>query len=110
MLPYLEIKPEPEIYRTYKWHREIKVYRLLERQPYDFESVEDEVWMDGKVPDIVAISKGRKLLIEIVVTHDIDEEKLEWIREHNLSTLRVSLGLLPYDAGRDVVKQCLLAG
>ena len=110
MLPYLVMKPEPEVYREYKYHREIKLYQLGERKPYRFDAVQDEVWMDGKVPDIVALSGDRKLLIEIVVTHDIDEDKLNWIRKQNISTLRVSLSTLPYTATKGDVKRCLMTG
>lgn len=110
MLPYLVIKPEPEVYREYKYHREIQLYRLGERKLYRFEAVQDEVWMEGRVPDIVAVSGDRKLLIEIVVTHDIDEEKLSWIREQDISTTRVSLSTLPYKATKGDVKRCLMTG
>lgn len=110
MLPYLAIKPEPEVYGTYRWHRDVRIFRLLQRQTHEFDSVEDEVWMDGRIPDIVARTGKRKLLIEIVVTHDIDEEKLKWIQERNVSTIKVSLGILPYDANKEVIRECLLTG
>jgi hypothetical protein len=110
MLPYLEIKPEPEVYREYKYHEGIKPYRLGERKLFRFDTVQDEVWDNGRKPDIVALFGGRKLFIEIVVTHDIDEKKLSWIRERNISTLRVCLGGLPYTSTKIDVKRCLMTG
>ena len=111
MLPYLLMKPEPHIYIEYKWHREInKLYQLGERRLFHFDSVQDEVWQDGRIPDIVAVAGDRKLFVEIVVTHDIDDEKLNWIRERNISTLRVSLGGLSYESTKEDVKRCLMTG
>ncbi len=110
MLPYLLMKPDPEIYREYKYHREIKLYRLGERKIYHFDAVEDEVWEKGRTPDIVAVSSDRKLFVEIVVTHDIDEDKLNWIREQNISTLRVSFRGLPYTSSERDVRRCLMTG
>jgi hypothetical protein len=110
MLPYLVIEPEPKVYQEYKYHPEIKLYRLGERKLHHFDAVQDEVWMEGRVPDIVAVSRDRKLLVEVVVTHDIDEEKLNWIRKQNISTLKVSLEELPYRATKNEVKQCLITG
>jgi hypothetical protein len=39
------------------------------------------------VPDIVVVAKGRELLVEIKVTHGIDEEKSKYIMENNLSVV-----------------------
>jgi hypothetical protein len=110
MLPYLLMKPDPEVYREYKYHREIKLYRLGERKLYHFDAVEDEVWEKGRKPDIVAVSGDRKLFVEIVVTHDIDEEKLNWMREQNISTLRASFSGLPYTSTERDVRRCLMTG
>ena len=43
--------------------------------------------MDGIIPDIVAIKSGRKLLIEIIVTHDLSTEKIELIKKGNTFAL-----------------------
>ena len=110
MLPYLLMKPEPAVYIEYKWHKEVKIYRLGERKQFHFDAVQDEVWCDGRIPDIVAVSGQRRLYIEIVVTHDIDEEKLSWIREQNVSTLKVSLSGLAYESTKDDVRRCLMTG
>ena len=43
------------------------------------------------VPDIVLISKGKELFIEIFVTHRIDEVKLEKLKQANISTIEIDL-------------------
>jgi len=39
------------------------------------------------VPDVVIVAKGRELLVEIKVTHGIDEEKHSYIVNNNLSVV-----------------------
>lgn len=59
---------------------------------WDFEQVEEEVWMDGFRPDLFAhLRDGRKVLIEIAVTSFVDEVKLARIREADLWTLEIDL-------------------
>ena len=43
------------------------------------------------VPDIVLVSNGKELFIEIFVTHRIDEVKLEKLKQANISTIEIDL-------------------
>ena len=43
------------------------------------------------VPDIVLVSNGRELFVEIFVTHKIDEVKLEKLKQANISTIEIDL-------------------
>jgi len=78
---------------------------------WDFELVEEEVWLDGYRPDLfVHLRDGRKLLIEIAVTSFVDEVKLERIRESDLWALEVDLSdlhdaeiVIPSDTVRQVI-------
>lgn len=56
-----------------------------------FDAVEQEVCLGSVVPDIVAIKGGRKLLVEIAVTHFVDENKAQKLRSMNLACLEVNL-------------------
>jgi hypothetical protein len=66
--------------------------------------------MDSFIPDIVGYKGGRRLLVEIVVTHDLDERKMAWIRENNFAVVRVNLSWLSYDATRSMIDQALRDG
>ena len=78
---------------------------------WDFEHVEEELWLDGIRPDLFAhLRDGRKLLIEIAVTSFVDEIKLERIRESDLWTLEIDLSdlhdaeiVIPSEAVRQVI-------
>jgi len=51
----------------------------------------DEVLLEKRmghiIPDLIAVTKGKQLFIEIKVTHGIDDKKLEFIEENELSVV-----------------------
>ena len=63
---------------------------------WDFESVQEEVWLDNFRPDLVAhLRDGQRLLIEVAVTSFIDDEKRERINAAGLWALEIDVsGLL----------------
>lgn len=63
---------------------------------WDFEAVQEEVWLDSFRPDLVAhLRGGQCLLIEVAVTSFIDDEKRERINAAGLWALEIDLsGLL----------------
>lgn len=63
---------------------------------WDFEAVQEEVWLDNFRPDLVAhLRGGQRLLIEVAVTSFIGDEKRERIKAAGLWALEVDVsGLL----------------
>lgn len=63
---------------------------------WDFEAVQEEVWLDSFRPDLVAhLRGGQQVLIEVAVTSFIDDDKLECIKAAGLWALEIDLsGLL----------------
>ena len=55
----------------------------------------DEVFLERKqeniVPDILLVAEGKKLYVEIYVTHAIDNEKLSKIEKNGISTIEIDL-------------------
>ena len=49
------------------------------------------------IPDVIARVKDRPLLIEVRVTHGIDDEKLERIKSLGISTVEIDLSAAPRD-------------
>lgn len=80
---------------------EVKDYRVQARIPQSIEyrktsvvncdSVSLEKKMSNIVPDIVVTAKGRICLIEIAVTHFVDEEKERKIKEIGLPLFEIDL-------------------
>ena len=108
MLPYLKVQPSKSLWQL--GTRVMQEELVVERKLWHFESVKDEVRMDGRIPDIVMWKGERKLLVEIFVTHDITEEKLEWIRERDLATIRVDLSWADYDITENLLVKSLRDG
>ena len=55
------------------------------------ENVYAEKKIKNFIPDLILEVKGKKLLVEIVVTSDISEEKLEKIKNLGIATVKVNL-------------------
>jgi hypothetical protein len=43
------------------------------------------------IPDVILSIKGKRLAVEVVVTHDVDTRKLRVYRNHDIPALRISL-------------------
>lgn len=60
------------------------------------------------VPDLYVTIQGRKLFVEIAVTHPCDEEKIRRIREHGIAAIEIDLSGMPRDAAPDVVADAVI--
>lgn len=63
------------------------------------------------IPDIVIVSKGKEILVEIFVTHKIDDIKLSKIKKANISTIEINLSKLnqvvsPEELSRLLLNNC----
>jgi hypothetical protein len=70
------------------------VFDLFKEQYISFDNVYLEKHLDSIIPDVIIEIKGKRMLIEIAVTHFIDKNKKTKIRELNISTLEVNLSKL----------------
>ena len=65
--------------------------RLSEEKIITIDKVELEKQIDNIIPDVVVYTGGKRLLVEIYVTHCIDDVKLAKIKESGLSTIEIDL-------------------
>ena len=65
---------------------EIEKERLI-----TFESVSLEKRLDNIVPDILIVFEGKPIIIEIAVTHRVDEEKFKRIKKLKISAIEIDL-------------------
>lgn len=107
MLPYLDVRTSK---RLRKPGGTVIKRRILNRQKMTFDRVESEVCMDGRTPDIVMWKGSRKLLVEIVVTHDISPEKRDWVRSQDVAMLRINLTWAGYDLAAGMLAKCFETG
>lgn len=64
----------------------------------------EEVKVGERKPDILAFTdSGQQIAIEVAFTHFCDEEKIEWIRKNNLTTLEIDISIPSSVAASDVL-------
>lgn len=58
----------------------------------------DNVWLEKRkgrfIPDLIVVSKGKKLWIEIAVTHRVPREKVNRLKELNQATIEINAASL----------------
>jgi hypothetical protein len=64
---------------------------LFEEQTVNFDKVYTESLLDNIVPDVIVEYNNRTLIIEIAVTHPVDEEKRKKIEDNKHSAIEVKL-------------------
>lgn len=55
------------------------------------------------VPDLYVTLEGRKLFVEIAVTHPCDDEKIRRFRQHGIAAIEIDLSHIPRDAAPELV-------
>lgn len=66
------------------------------------DKIELEKFLDDIIPDIFAVVKNRAFMVEILVSHAVDEEKLNKIKEHKISCIEIDLSDKTFESKEDV--------
>ncbi len=82
-------------------------WRVSSEQAISIDSVSLEKRIDNMIPDIIVTSKGRELLVEIYVTHAIDEEKKQKIKSLGLSCLEIDLSHVSSEISKELLAHLL---
>lgn len=69
---------------------------LVDERNLQFDSIEFEKRIDSIIPDIVVYYKGSPLIVEVGVTHFIDNKKEKKIRALDVSTIEIDLSDIDY--------------
>ncbi len=69
---------------------------------YKADSVEQEKYMEDIRPDIYATCEGRPFIVEILVTHETDEDKQQKIAAHKVSAVEIDLSEMNFNSKEDV--------
>lgn len=64
---------------------------------YEIDSVELECRVNEIIPDILITCDGKKFIVEIFVTHAVDVEKKQRIRDMRISAIEIDLSKYPRD-------------
>ncbi|RUR34782.1 hypothetical protein ELY33_00970 [Vreelandella andesensis] len=66
-------------------------YVVKQKRNFLFEEARIEEWRGSYRPDLVVMKGGRELLVEIKVTHEVDDEKRAKIKKDRISSLEINL-------------------
>ena len=100
-LPALQFMPPVNI-------TESKKIYLEQPRLYNLDSAVKEIDMGSIVPDILVDSQGMQILVEIYVTHKVDEAKLKKIRGLDISAIEIDLSKCSREFSREELKQRLI--
>ena len=100
--------------------RGIRTYTIKEKRHFTFSSIENENTVStsqgaGAIqPDLIAYSKSesenRRLFIEVAVSHPSNDEKIEYLKKHNVSAIEIDLSMFPRTAREEDLEKYLTQG
>lgn len=76
---------------------ELKEKVILKKREIFFDRVELEKRIDNIIPDVVLYKNGQPLIIEIAVTHFINDDKRNKIIKQGISTIEINLQRIKFD-------------
>lgn len=90
-LPVIEIEAECDQNRNLDDGEQCQPLILKQKRKLLFSDAKTEVHYDGFIPDVCICSGNSVLLVEIVVTHYIDIEKYNRIKQAGLPTIEIDI-------------------
>ncbi|MBR6199944.1 MAG: hypothetical protein IKQ61_06775 [Spirochaetales bacterium] len=69
---------------------------------YQADTVEQEKYMNDIIPDLYALCEARPFIVEILVTHEVDEIKKQKIQQHQISAVEINLSSQTFLSRDDV--------
>src|SRR4029079_11575674 len=104
-----ELPNTPSSWFTSKDHFEnsLPLIKVIGFQTVHFDGVEVEKWEGNFKPDLKCYVGNKQLLIEITVTHGIDDEKLKKIKNNDVPLLEINLSLLEHTTNKKTLTKAL---
>ncbi len=81
---------------------------IAQERRYEIESVDVERKLGAIIPDVVVRVRDRPLLVEVKVTHEVDDQKLKKIRELGLSCVEIDLSGVERDLAREHLEEVII--
>ncbi|MCI5677357.1 MAG: competence protein CoiA family protein [Candidatus Faecisoma sp.] len=95
-------------YYNKKLPKNLKYYIDEPKKIFDFSTIEIEKYLKDIRPDII-IGDEKKILIEITVTHPINDEKKKKIKMYNYNVLEIDMSYFVYkEFTRDEIRELLV--
>lgn len=104
-VPQLDISVE----RTTSYGEPVRRSITIPGQLVALDSVALEFSVHPVRPDVVAVSGGRRIFIEVIVTHGVDEKKLKHIKKLGASAIKIDLRGHERTVDREMLQRLLLS-
>lgn len=79
----------------HKWENEnqerISYHIFIDKNIYSYKWIENEKRIDDFIPDCIVEIGGKKLAVEIYVTHEVDKEKEEKVKKSKIDMIEICL-------------------
>lgn len=90
-LPAIEIEAECDPSRNVNDEKQCEPLHIKDEQMWYFSSAEMEVPCNGFTPDVYLHGEKTDLLVEIMVTHPVDDEKKERVKQVGLPMIQIDI-------------------
>lgn len=90
-LPAIEIEAECDPSRNANDEKQCEPLHIKDEQMWYFSSAEMEVPCNGFTPDVYLHGEKTDLLVEIMVTHPVDDEKKERVKQAGLPMIEIDI-------------------
>jgi hypothetical protein len=81
--------------------------RVRAERQLHIETARLEQWFHDIIPDVIASIRGRKLVVEVFVTHRCDADKIARIKARGLAAVEIDLRKVPRDAPEHVIEDAI---
>ena len=110
-----EIKLPPVMYGSEAQYIDENDYEELQKPLYEAKTiVADDVFLEKRVddfiPDIIVMKNNKSLIVEIYVTHPVDDEKKKRIEKANISAIEFDLSKIDRDIDKEVLNDIFKKG
>jgi hypothetical protein len=106
LLPELKVHPDQALLKLGTFATPVIVVKPWVRVEID--SVRVEKALGGIVPDVLVEAKGRRLIVEIYVSHPVGPKKLAAIRDMNVAAVEFNFSTADRRIGRDEIRRALI--
>ena len=83
---------------------------LADSKTYEVDSVREEKKLGDIKPDLILKIGQRELLVEVYVTHKVDNLKIETIKELGLSAIEINLSTSPRHMPKETLSELIVNG
>lgn len=98
----------PAVHVQFRSHR--SAIEIAPPRLYHIDAVRIERRRDGLIPDVIARIHNRDLVVEVYVTHRVDNAKRQRLRHLGISAVEIDLSDAPRDMPMDAITELVVNG